>query len=284
MEPDKQLLEAWENAAALGSAWLVFGYAKNKKRFFELRREGKHHGLQSHMEHELIWRICDGDFQAFGIQHGSDAGPIPIPKYYFSKTVVVDWNRETIEAFGKKFYEVRIQGQQEQEPPDEMQPTEPQSGPYVFDPRELSAQRKREREQGRLDDTLRSVPTTSREPHETTDQGERDPRHETLPSEPTRASEPEESAVPIGPESAPELLSTETSPRRGPGRPDKSAEIDQAINLLLGRPVDLAAMPRQQAFRAVRKCAASELKSNINIGFSDPVLQRALFRRFGRRR
>ena len=85
MEPDKQLLEAWENAAALGSAWLVFGYAKNKKRFFELRREGKHHGLQSHMEHELIWRICDGDFQAFGIQHGSDAGPDSHPKILLFK-------------------------------------------------------------------------------------------------------------------------------------------------------------------------------------------------------
>ena len=86
MEPDKQLLEAWENAVALGEAWLVFAYAKNKKRFHELHFEGTHLGLQSHMQRELIWRISDGEFQAFGIEHGGDVvGPIAIPKSYFSK-------------------------------------------------------------------------------------------------------------------------------------------------------------------------------------------------------
>ena len=112
-----------------------------------------------------------------------------------------------------------------------------------------------------LDDTLRSVPTTSREPHETTDQGERDPRHETLPSSPTRASEPEESAVPIGPGSG--------HPNCCRPRPHRGEALD-APQICRDRPGHqspigetrrLAAMPRQQAFRAVRKCAASELKS-----------------------
>ena len=57
MEPDKQLLEAWENAVALGNAWLEFAYARNKERFYELQDKGEHLGLQSHMERELIWRI-----------------------------------------------------------------------------------------------------------------------------------------------------------------------------------------------------------------------------------
>jgi len=195
MEPDKQLLEAWENAVALGNAWLVFAYAKNKKRFHELRRKGEHHGLQSHMERELIWRICDGDFQAFGIEHGSDAGPIPIPKYYFSKTVVVDWDRETVEAFGKKFHEVRVQGEREQEPPDETQPTELEPSPYIIDPREMTAQWERQS----LDEPPLTVPRTSREPDEITDQGERGPLHEILPGEPAPSVKPQMGRPPLLP-------------------------------------------------------------------------------------
>ena len=98
MEPDKQLLEAWENAVPLGSAWLEFAYAKNKRSFHELRRKGNHSGLQSHMELELIWRISDGEFQAFGVEHAGGTEPIPIPKYYFSKNPEVDWDRETVET------------------------------------------------------------------------------------------------------------------------------------------------------------------------------------------
>jgi hypothetical protein len=103
MKPDKQLHEAWENAVALSDAWLVFAYAKNKKRFHELHLDDNHLGLRSHMEQELIWRIADGEFQAFGVEHGGDTGPIHIPKYYFSKNLEVDWDQETVEAFGKNF-------------------------------------------------------------------------------------------------------------------------------------------------------------------------------------
>ena len=94
---------------------------------------------------KIIWRIADGDFQAFGFEHGGDARPVLIAKYYFSKTAEVDWDRETVEALGKKFYEVRIQGEEEQEPPDEPVPSELDPEPYVVDPREISAQRARER-------------------------------------------------------------------------------------------------------------------------------------------
>lgn len=261
MEPDRPLLEAWENAVALGSAWLKFAYAKNKKRFFELRREGKHHALQSHMERELIWRICDGDFQAFGIEHGSDAGPIPIPKYYFSKTVVVDWDAETIEAFGKKFYEVRVHGEErEREPLDETQPTELEPGPYVIDPREIAAQWERE--------GLRETTPNGAEPsHETPIQEELESANQIRPSEP-----------------ATDKLEEAPSPLKVRGRPSKAPEIKRAIDILLEKGVDLAKMPRPRAFKAIRKCAASELKSDITIGFSDPVIQRALFNLFGQRR
>jgi hypothetical protein len=257
MAPDKQLLEAWENAVALGNAWLVFAYAKNRKRYRELQREGEHHGLQSHMERELVWRICDGDFQAFGIEHGSDAGPIPIPKYYFSKSVAVDWNRETIEAFGKKFHEVRVQGEREQEPADEARLS---AAPLTMDPREISAQRGRE--------LLRKTPSDGPESyHELPNQAEPESTNETPLSE-----------------SATDGLKEAPSPSKVRGRPSKAPEIERAIDILLDHGVDLAKMPRPQAFKAVRKCAASELKSDVNIGFSDPVIQRALLNRFGQRR
>jgi hypothetical protein len=71
---------------------------------------------------------------------------------------------------------------------------------------------------------------------------------------------------------------------RSPGRPSEELEIEKVIDILLERGVELGSMPRPTAFAAVRKCAASELKLDINVGFSDPVLQRFLFRRFGPRR
>jgi hypothetical protein len=253
MKPDKQLIEAWEGATALGNAWLVFGYAKNRKRYFELRREGGHHGLQGHMEHELIWRISDGEFQAFGIEHGSDAGPIPIPKYYFTKTAEVDWDRETVEAFGKKFYEVRVQGEREREPAEEAPESELEEI-VIIDPCEISAPWQRERS----DETLPIEP----EPSDVrpTKEEQRESRNEMLPPKPTP--------------SAPNAR----------GRPSKVPEIEQAIELLMKRGVDLAAMPRPQAYDVVRTCAAAELNSNTKIGFADPVIQRVLFQRFGPRR
>ena len=54
------------------------------------------------MEHELIWRISAGELQAIGIEEGSDGGPTSISQYYFSKTGEIDWDKETVTAFGKK--------------------------------------------------------------------------------------------------------------------------------------------------------------------------------------
>jgi hypothetical protein len=70
----------------------------------------------------------------------------------------------------------------------------------------------------------------------------------------------------------------------GRGRPSKTVEIARAIDLLVKRGVDLAKMQRTKAYETVRMCAKSELKSDIQIGFSDPVIQRSLHNRFGHRR
>jgi hypothetical protein len=187
MAPNKRLLAAWEDGVPLGIAWWVFADNENKKRFRERHDEGRdvHLQLQYTLEVDLIARLEAGRLQAYGIEEGSDTGPIRIAKYYFSKTAKVDYLSDTVTALGKKFYEVRVQG--EREPTEETPPSvrEVSMDPEgIIDLSELSAQRKREREQGRLDDTLRSVPTTSREPRETTDQGEREPPQETPPSEP----------------------------------------------------------------------------------------------------
>ena len=76
---------------------------------------------------------------------------------------------------------------------------------------------------------------------------------------------------------------TKTAERR-PGRPSKAEEIRDAINGLLGNKIDLNAMPRQQAFEAVREHAHKHLNANIGIGYSDETIQRELLQIVGKRR
>ncbi len=193
MAPNKRLLAAWRNGVHLGHAWLAFADNRNKKRFRERQREGQgfHLAIRHTLEIDLIARLEDGQLQAYGIEEGSDAGPIRIAEYYFSKTADVDYDNDTITALGKKFYEVRVQG--DREPPDETRPSEP--GPVIIDPCEITAQG----EQERLHETPPSVPKTSREPHEITDQGEGEPPHETLPSEPAPSIKPRMGRPPLLP-------------------------------------------------------------------------------------
>jgi hypothetical protein len=88
---------------------------------------------------------------------------------------------------------------------------------------------------------------------------------------------------PIAGEAAPKAIEEEPVPSGARGRPSKAPEVERAIDHLLEKGVALAKIPRPAAYNAVRK-AANELKYNTEIGFSDPVVQRALSRRFGPRR
>jgi hypothetical protein len=153
MEPDKQLLEAWDNGVALGDAWWAFADADNKKRFRELQRErtGSHLGLQRSLEIDLVARVSAGELQAIGIEGGSDPRLVSIPQYYFSKRAEIDWDEETIAAFGKKFHEVRVQGPRE---PQDTVLTEPE----IVDPRLIRG------ECESADEPLQSEPEPSNEP------------------------------------------------------------------------------------------------------------------------
>jgi hypothetical protein len=131
-------------------------------------------------------------------------------------------------------------------------------------------------------------------------QGKREPITETLPDMPTvdlgeilAAAKPgpgqellSDSEVIPEPELEPAPMQTDEAYKQAlrRGRPSKEEEIEGAINILLARGIDLTTMPRPNAYNAIKNCARTELKSNTKIGFSDPVIQRALFRRFGRRR
>lgn len=249
MKQNKQLFEAWQNGVQLGHAWWAFAGARNKNRFRELQREGEHVGLQRSLEIELAARISAGELKAIGIEDGSDAGPVFIPQYYFSKTVIIDWDKDIVTALSRKFYEVRVH--------DERKPSaEAMTEPELIDPRTIEGLREP------VPETLPSEPGVSNEP---LIQGDRQ-SDETPPSEP----------VPERHDEAPS--------RQKVGRPSKGPEIEQAIELLLGRGVDLAGMTRPKAYAAVKDCAANELKSNIKIGFNNSVIHRYLFRRFGPRR
>jgi hypothetical protein len=115
MEQSKSLFEQWENGVGLGRAWWAFASAEDRKRTRELRRKGEHRGLQLSLEEDLIARISAGELQAFGIEGGSDAGPILILQRYFWKPEEIDWDKEILNSLGKKFYHVTIQGEREPE-------------------------------------------------------------------------------------------------------------------------------------------------------------------------
>jgi hypothetical protein len=245
MEKD-ELVKQWEDGVSLGSSWWVHADQQKRKRFRELHRTDSHLGLQRSLEDEIIGRLSTGELQAFGIEYGSAGGAIAIPKNYFWKGAEIDFDKDTVAAIGRKFGQVTVQGIREP-----LADTLPEV--VVVDPRQIQAE----------PESLNILPPVlewSQESHVT--------------------NEREAPAVPPGRAPAPREIVTD----RQRGRPSKTPEIEQAIDILSEKGVDLAKMPRPKAFKTIRKCAARELKSDVDIGFSDPVIQRALFNRFGRRR
>jgi hypothetical protein len=251
MEPN-ELLEAWENGVALGDAWWAFADTRNKKRFRELQQAASpadlapHMGFRHALEEEVIGRLCSGELQAFGIEFGSAGEPIAIPKNYFWKGAEINLDNDTVAALGRKFGQARVQGNPE--PVAEALP-----GVVAIDPQQIPAEVK-------LPNKLRAVPD--------------EPEYPAVIHVSKAAAEPPPSDA--GPR--------ENIKRAQRGRPSKTPEIELAIDILLEKGVGLAKLPRPQAMAEIRNCAADELNSDVNIGFSDPVLERVLFRRFGPRR
>lgn len=66
------------------------------------------------------------------------------------------------------------------------------------------------------------------------------------------------------------------------GRPSKNSEIENTIDALNSEGEDPSKLPRKVAYDRIRK-KAETLGSNVEIGFSDPVIQRVLIKRYGRR-
>ena len=246
------LLKQWEDGVSLGAAWWAYADLPKKKRFRELQQAASpadlvpHMGFRRSLEDEVVARLSSGELQAFGVEFGSTGGPIDIPKNYFWKGAEIDFENDTVAAMGRKFGQVTVQGHREPI-------AETWREMVAVDPRQI---------QGQLE-VLNKLPA---EPGPLDDQG--------------GAHEPDSPADPRPSKTAPQESIAEAQP----GRPTKIAEIEQAIDILLAKGVDLATMPRPKAYKAVKKCAEIELKSNTKIGFSDPVIQRCLLRRFGPRR
>jgi len=72
-------------------------------------------------------------------------------------------------------------------------------------------------------------------------------------------------------------------PKSRPGRPSKDTEIETAICALRDRGIDLNSMKRSSACEKVREYARDELGANLQIGYSDPPVQRMLVRILGKR-
>ena len=250
MEPDTQLLKAWENGVALGDAWWAFADLQKKKRFRELQEAATpddptpHVGFRHSLEDEVIGRLSSGELQAFGIEYRSAGEATAIPRSCFRKGAKIDSDNDTVTALGRKFGHVTVQGKRER-----IVETLPEM--VAVDPRQV-----------RVEELLNKSRAEPELPDDLGVMGEPISPAEARPSE-----------------AAPQKLIKEA--RRG--RPSKGDEIEEAIDLLLRNGVDLAKMPRPKAYQKVRECAKSDLNSDTDIGFTDPVIQRFLFRRFGPR-
>jgi hypothetical protein len=66
------------------------------------------------------------------------------------------------------------------------------------------------------------------------------------------------------------------------GRPSKNVEIQAAIEALAAESVELPKLSRKDACARIRQ-KATELGANVEVGFSNPVIQRSLVRRYGPR-
>jgi hypothetical protein len=251
MEPDKQRRGAREDGVALGDAWWVYADLPKKRRFRELQQAASpsdpapHMGFRHSLEDEVAGLLASGELQASGIEFRSTGDRIPIPKSYFWNGAKIDFDNDTVASLGRKFGQVMVQGKRE--PIVENLPEM-----IAADPQQIVAERKIINEPSVVPDRLANRTVT----HAVT------------------------SVPPLRSEEASQQLPKES--RRG--RPSKTDEIEQAIEILIKGGTDLIMMPRPAAYRAVRKCAETNLKANTKIGLSDPVIQRALFRRFGRRR
>jgi hypothetical protein len=243
-------LERWEDGVSLGSAWWVYADPQKKKRFRELQQTASlddpapHMGFRQQLEDEVIDRLSSGDLPAFGIEYGSTGEPIAIPKSYFWKGANIDFDNDTVSSRGRKFGQVTVQGKREP-----IAETLPEV--VTIDPQQITAELK-------LLNKMRAVP-----------------------------DEPEYPAVIHVAKAPAEPPPSDAGPREHKtaqrGRPSKTPEIEQAIDILLEKGVDLAKLPRPEAMAEIKNCAANELNSDVNIGFSEPVLQRILWRRFGSR-
>ena len=291
------LLALWLNGVPLRVAWLVFADELNAIRYFELRRVGSHLELERFLKADHLDQLRAGKRQAIAVQESSDAGLVLTRQHYFLKTAEVDWENDKITSAGKTFHGVISPWGREL--PDEGQPPKPTQWIH---PRELEGQWElrppsapepfpgEQWEWEALEETLPNEPPSSTEPSEFTVQGERELLRDTPRSEPTPPSgEPPTQAEQEAAEETPPSESTPAKFGQAPsplkvGRPSKVPEIEKAIELLLGRGVDLGRMTRPKAFAAIKECAANELDSNVKIGFHNSVIQVCLFRRFGPRR
>jgi hypothetical protein len=83
-------------------------------------------------------------------------------------------------------------------------------------------------------------------------------------------------------EATPSQAITPQKDRLPVGRPSKSEQINEAIAKLTSEGVDLSKLPRKEAYARIRQ-KGEELGANVSVGFSEPVIQRVLFERFGPR-
>jgi hypothetical protein len=154
-----------------------------------------HLGQQSLLKVDLIGRLGAGKLQAFGIEEGSNAGPIPIAQYYLTKNAKVDWEKDIITAAGKIFHEVRLKW--EREPVEEGRPLKPTRWVHQRELEQLALgpstdlegfiDPSEQWEQESLDEALSNEPPSSGEPSEFMVQSEREltrykPRSEPTPS------------------------------------------------------------------------------------------------------
>ena len=72
------------------------------------------------------------------------------------------------------------------------------------------------------------------------------------------------------------------TPSSAAGRPSKKVEIEQVIASIVSKRIAIETMARKAAYSIIRD-EAGAMGIDTSIGYSDPVIQRALLTRFGKR-
>jgi hypothetical protein len=106
--------ELWDDATALGIAWLFCAEPSDNRRYRTTEDSHKRQYIQNDLKIDLSQRLAAGELAAYGLRVGAplSEGPVEIPRRFFptnvNDAVEVNWEASTVESAGHTFVQVRV--------------------------------------------------------------------------------------------------------------------------------------------------------------------------------